>query len=105
MSLPPNKKKKLLRWLAALLIMGALVAWFGWKKFFREEPEQAFANEVERFKYGSIGAENERGVPYWIWVVLPTVFSDLLPGPGGYKSFGIVWEEGHELPVGFTKRV
>ena len=27
------------------------------------------------------------------------------PGPGGYKSFGLVWEEGREMPVGFTKRV
>ncbi|HKB92353.1 MAG TPA: hypothetical protein VKC60_17690, partial [Opitutaceae bacterium] len=29
---------------------------------------------------------------------------DLLPGPGGYKSFGIVWEPGHEMPVGFAKK-
>jgi hypothetical protein len=33
------------------------------------------------------------------------VFPELLPGPGGYKSFGLVWEEGRELPVGFSKKV
>ena len=32
-------------------------------------------------------------------------FPDLMPGPGGYKSFGMVWEEGHEIPVGFSKKV
>jgi hypothetical protein len=36
--------------------------------------------------------------------VLPRVFGDLLPGPGGYRAFGIPWEEGRELPVGFSKK-
>lgn len=105
MKIPRSKKRIILIVLAVLLLAGAFAAWFGWYKFLREEPEQTFASEVERFKYGSIGAEGDRGVPYWIWMVLPTVFPDLTPGPGGYKSFGLVWEEGHELPVGFTKRV
>lgn len=100
-----RKKKALLIVLALLVIIGGLGAWFSWYKFFREEPEQQFASEEERFKYGSIGAENDRGIPYWIWIALPRIFPDKMPGPGGYKSFGLVWEEGKELPVGFTKRV
>jgi hypothetical protein len=87
--------------LAALLIAGGV---FTWNKFFREEP-QVFANEDEHFKYGSLGAEGDRGIPYFLWLVLPRVFPDLMPGPGGYKSFGVVWEEGKELPVGFSKKV
>jgi hypothetical protein len=105
MSLTPQKKKKLLRWLVVLLVVGAFGVWFGWYKFFREESEAPWASETERFKYGSIGAEFSRGLPYWIWLVLPRIFPDLTPGPGGYKSFGLVWEEGRELPVGFTKKV
>src|SRR5690349_9026508 len=105
MSLTPKKKRRLLIILTLLVIIGAIGAWFSWYKFFREEPEQNFASEEERFKYGSIGAEANRGIPYWIWVVLPRVFPDKLPGPGGYKAFGLVWEEGKEMPVGFTKRV
>ena len=48
--------------------------------------------------------ENELGIPYWIWVVLPRVFPDLTPGPGGYKAFGVIWEFGKEAPVGFSKK-
>jgi hypothetical protein len=92
------------RWLIALAAILVLVGVFAWYKFFREVPQPAFADEGERFKYGSIGAENTRGIPYWIWVVLPRVFPDLVPGAGGYKAFGVVWEPGQEIPVGFSKK-
>ena len=32
--------------------------------------------------YGWIGAEAARGMPYYVWRVLPRVFGELLPGPG-----------------------
>src|ERR1043165_2817330 len=105
MNLSPRKKRTILGLAVILAIFGGIIMWIAWYKLLREEPEQQFANELERFKYGSIGAENERGIPYWVWVVLPSVFPDLPPGPGGYKSFGLTWEEGKEMPVGFTKRV
>jgi hypothetical protein len=62
-----------------------------------------FESAEEQFKYGSIGIESTEGVPYWIWQVLPRVFADKLPAPGGYTSFGFTWEPGRELPVGFSK--
>jgi mono/diheme cytochrome c family protein len=105
MSLSRRMKRILLRCLVALVIIGAPGAWFTWHKFFREEPEPVWANESERFKYGSIGAEATRGIPYYIWMVLPRIFPEYVPGPGGYKAFGLVWEEGREMPAGFTKRV
>lgn len=100
-----SPRKKTIFWLIApalfvFLIAGAV---FTWVKLFRVEP-QVFANEAEQFKYGSLGAENDRGIPYFLWLVLPRVFPDLMPGPGGYRSFGVVWEEGAELPVGFSKK-
>jgi RoxA-like, cytochrome c-like len=98
-------KRRIFKMLLALALLVILGAWFGWYKFLRTEPEPKWADEGERFKYGSIGAEFSRGMPYYIWEVLPRVFPDLMPGPGGYKSFGLVWEEGHEMPVGFTKQV
>jgi mono/diheme cytochrome c family protein len=106
---PPAKTKR--RWwktaLVALVVLGAFGAWFGWYKFFRELPQpDALRSDPElRFKYGSIGAERDAGIPYWIFYVLPRVFPDKLPGPGGYASLGVSWEQGHELPIGFTKKV
>lgn len=93
-------------WATVLIVIGVLAAGIGvgvWYKLFRVEP-QPFDSIEARFKYGSIGTEEAEGIPYWIWLVLPRVFSDLLPGPGGYASLGLVWEEGQEVPVGFSKK-
>ena len=98
-------KRKLIKALIVIVLLVVAGGVFGWYKFFREEDQPPFADEAERFKYGSIGAEFSRGIPYWIWVVMPRVFPDLMPGPGGYKAFGLVWEEGKEIPVGFSKKV
>jgi hypothetical protein len=62
-----------------------------------------FDSIEDQFKYGSVGIESEEGFPYWIWQALPRVFADKLPRPGGYDSFGFVWEPGQELPVGFSR--
>jgi hypothetical protein len=89
---------------AILLIFAIPLGYLGYDRFFRDHGPGVFANADERFKYGSIGAEFDAGIPYWIFYVLPRVFPDKLPGPGGYAAFGTAWEEGHELPIGFTKR-
>src|SRR5688500_5806591 len=88
------------------MAVAATVSIFMWYGLFRVVPqEDAILKAPEmNFKYGSLGAEGNRGIPYLIWMVLPRIFPDLLPGPGGYKSFGVVWEEGQEMPVGFSKK-
>jgi mono/diheme cytochrome c family protein len=90
-----------------LVLLVALVGAVGWYKLLREEPQPSWvtATPEMRFKYGSLGAEHDAGIPYWIWYVLPRMFPEYLPGPGGYASLGVPWEQGQELPVGFTKKV
>jgi len=113
----PGPWYKVARIVAVLLILGVAGGVYAWWKFFREVPQQVCEDvepsrrgelcaspEEERFKYGSLGAEWELGIPYPIFHVLPRVFGDLLPRPGGYRAFGIPWEEGRELPVGFSKK-
>lgn len=90
--------------LAVTLVVLAVLGVFFWYKLFRRVPT-VYADPVEHFKYGSVGVEPPAGIPYWIWVVLPRVFADKLPGPGGYVALGATWEMGKELPVGFTKEV
>ncbi len=101
-----SKKRTWPAVLGLLLVLAIVVGVYSWTKFFREVPQPAWITDDPemRFKYGSIGAENDAGIPYWIFYVLPRVFPEKLPGPGGYASLGVAWEPGMELPVGFTKK-
>jgi hypothetical protein len=89
--------------IAALVVLAVVGGLFAYNRFFREEPPPYFASDEEHFLYGSIGTEAEQGVPYWIWLVLPRIFPEHLPGPGGLASIGIVGRDGHEMPIGFSK--
>jgi hypothetical protein len=95
------------RWVIGIVVLVIVLAGIGWitydKLFRREIP--VYANDVEQFKYGSIGNDEANGLPYLIWRVLPTVFADHLPGKDGYSSLGFIWEPGHDhvgAPVGFS---
>jgi mono/diheme cytochrome c family protein len=110
-ALTPLQKRTLTTILIILAVFAGFAAWFAWYKFFRVVPEAEWqaANghsaDDRRFMYGSIGAEQDAGIPYWIVYVLPRVFPDKLPKPGtGFSAFGLGWEEGEELPIGFTKK-
>jgi mono/diheme cytochrome c family protein len=90
--------------LLVILIFAIVVGWIVYDRFFRTVAQPFEAGSEQAFKYGSIGVEEESGIPYWIWLVLPRVFPEHLPGPGGYASLGMVWEQGEEMPVGFSKK-
>ena len=67
----------------------------------------SFPDIVEHFKYGSIGAEENSGLPYWIWRVLPEVCEEHLPKrPGtGYERIGFISEgREHGRPIGTSFR-
>lgn len=97
-----RRKRKLAIAAIIVILLLAVVGIVGWYKLFRRVPVY-YANAEEHFKYGSVGAEEPAGVPYLIWLVLPRMFPEKLPAPGGYTALGAVWEPGRELPVGFTK--
>ncbi len=96
-----------LGFLSILLILGAIVFWM----FVPERPVD-YADIREHFKYGSIGSEAGKGMPYRIWKVLPEMFPQHLPdaGKGGYASLGFVYEDDpatgrrRDRPIGFSMR-
>jgi len=105
----PAKKEptnRSVRVAVAILILLAVAGVTVWYKIYREVPQPNWIATDERanFLYGSVGAERTAGLPYWIWLALPRLFPEYLPGPGGYAALGMSWEEGKEMPVGFSKK-
>jgi len=102
---PAGKRYRILGGLLVLMVLGIAIGGVAWVKLFRELPQQLADDSMEEyFKYGSIGTEAEQGIPFWIWRVLPDLFPEHLPGPGGLAALGMIQEPGRELPVGFSKK-
>src|SRR4029077_5277652 len=91
--------------IVAVLLLG-LVALSAWSNLRREMPQPGWitADPRSNFLYGSLGTERDVGIPYWIWLALPRMFPEYMPGNGGYVSVGLSWEEGKEMPAGFSKK-
>lgn len=91
-------------WLLILVIVLAIGLAIGWVRLSNSPVK--YANIDDHFKYGSIGSEPARGIPYWIWKVLPQMFPEYLPdhGKDGYASLGFIYEPEKDLPVGFSQR-
>ncbi|ABA58269.1 conserved hypothetical protein [Nitrosococcus oceani ATCC 19707] len=100
-----TKNSRKPRGIFSLLIIGIIVVIAGYLivRFVPEKPVDYEAIE-EHFKYGSIGSEPVNGLPYWVWKVLPEMFPEKFPGKGGYASFGFIYEEGRDLPIGVSQR-
>ena len=80
----------------------------GWEVYdnlLRHGPELVYSDIVQHYKYATIGLGPCSRIPYWMFKVLPDVFADKLPGPGGLASLGLIQEDGIDRPVGFAKRV
>ena len=96
-------------WIVVALVVLLIVVW-GVRRFTADRPVD-YVSDADHFKYGSIGAEPGGSAlstiggllpPYQIFRVLPALCSDRLPG--GYASLGLVFEPGHDLPIGVSRR-
>ena len=90
-------------WVTVTVLVIALFAGAALFIRFRADNPVVYQDNVEHFKYGSLGSEHEFGVPYWIWRALPELFADKLPG-AGLESLGFVFEKGKVLPAGMSQR-
>ncbi|WLB09521.1 cytochrome c [Bradyrhizobium elkanii] len=94
----PRRRTSLI--VLVLVVVGlACIAWY----YLLRDVPQHYKSEEDHYKYGSIGVEAASGMPYWIWRALPLVFPEKMPGPD-YRSFGFIFEDGHETPVGMPLR-
>ena len=89
-----------------LLIVLVIAAggWVLYDNLLRHAPDANYPDITEQYKYGAIGLGAPSRVPYWILAVLPEMFPEKLPGPGGYASVGMIMEPGHDSPVGLAHR-
>ena len=85
------------------LAMGAIAGVIAYVKLSRAQPPPVFSSDEDHFLYGSTGTEGEHGIPYWIWLVLPRIFPEHLPRPGGYPALGLMSRGGSEMPAGFSR--
>jgi hypothetical protein len=99
------------RWIILIVLglIGLIAIYLIW--YFTSDRTEEHADILEHFKYGSIGSEPGGSVltpvggvlpPYLIFKTLPDVCPDKLPG--GYASLGLVFEPGHDLPIGISRR-
>ncbi|GAC1657800.1 MAG: hypothetical protein NVS9B15_19180 [Acidobacteriaceae bacterium] len=100
-----NGRTRALSVVTLLLLIGVFAGIALWYKIsgVAAQPGWITADRRNAFLYGSASAEKAAGIPYWIWLALPRIFPEYLPGPGGYASLGFSGEETREMPVGFSK--
>ncbi len=95
--------------LAAVLVIALIAIYLVW--YFVRDNTRVYSDIKEHFKYGSIGSEPGGTIftpvggvlpPYLVFKTLPKICPDKLPG--GYASLGLVFEPGHDMPIGVSRR-
>ncbi|MAC78557.1 MAG: hypothetical protein CML66_10910 [Rhodobacteraceae bacterium] len=94
------RRRRRWRWAILLILAAALIYWF----VFQKDWVIAYQGDIEHFKYGTIGSEGANGLPTQVLQALPVLYADRL-GPDGLRRFGFLYEDGQDLPVGFSRRV
>jgi hypothetical protein len=87
-----------------VLVLGGFLAYGIYVNLIKAEPDVVYADSAEQFKYGAIGLSAANRIPEYVWKVMPEVCPDLLPGPGGWASLGLLYEKGKDFPVGISRR-
>lgn len=112
-----SKLRKLLLWIGGLTLLVVVVGGIYLARRLSDDEPVTWASAEDHFRYGSTGGERGWrnqfgfGIPYWIWVALPELFPEYVPGGEsgrGYQAFGMIYEEGRDprldLPIGMSMR-
>src|SRR6202040_2893496 len=92
------------RWIRCLIILLLILAALYYLVFVNQYVV-AYRDNLDHFKYGSIGSEPNHGLPILVFKALAVMYPDEL-GPTGYRRFGTLYEtEQSELPIGMSRRI
>src|ERR1035437_1491904 len=99
-------KKQVNRILVVIVLLALLLGIAARWKLCHVVPQPGWitSNQRDSYFYGSVGDGRATGLPYWMWLAMPRMFPEYMPGAGGYAALGMSWEEGREMPVGFAKQ-
>jgi mono/diheme cytochrome c family protein len=96
---------------ALLLLVGLIAVVVGASLLLRlaRDSSPRFDDPVAHFTHGSIGAEPESGLPYWVWQALPRIYPDAFNGRLDYGAFGFLYGKDKngrqdDLPIGISRR-
>ncbi|MEB3359737.1 MAG: hypothetical protein VKK04_23630 [Synechococcales bacterium] len=103
-SLPTRWKRAIATFLMVIMVAIASVFGGSWQRATAQVAPAPYAAAASPSESRVVGNESVSDIPFWIWVVLPRLFPEKLPGAGGYTSLGLSWERGNELPTGFTRK-
>src|SRR5215470_9608812 len=89
-------RRRWIRWLVVLLLLVLAVYYL----VVCNQYVIAYKDDVDHFKYGSIGSEPNSGFPILVFKALMVMCQDRV-GPTGYRRFGMLYEnDNSELPIG-----
>jgi hypothetical protein len=102
---PPTPAERVLarnRWIRCFVVL-LLVALAVYYLVFVNQYVIAYRDDVDHFKYGSIGSEPNSGIPILVFKALGMMY---LNGPTGYSRFGMLYENTRsDLPIGISRRI
>ena len=104
---PPTPVERVLtrnRWIRCLLVLLVVLTAL-YYLIFVNQYVIAYRDDLDHFKYGSIGSETVNGLPILVFKALAVMYQNEL-GPTGYRRFGLLYEtEQSELPIGMSRRI
>jgi len=96
------------RWALAILVLVILLGIYLYGHFSPINKTESYANDLDHFKYGSIGSESENGLPVAVWKALPKLYPEVFKG-SDFSVFGFLYETApdgrrNDLPIGISRR-
>lgn len=93
------KRRRIWTWAIALILLALAIYWL----VFANEYVVAHNDDGAHFLHGSIGSETT-GLPSQVLLALPAMYPERTGG-ADLSRFGLLYAEGDDLPIGFSRRV